>query len=101
MYCTSMFCDKAQELDMVLIMSVNPGFGGQKYIDYCTGKIRRLRNMIDQKGFDTDVQVDGGITPHNVETVLKAGANVIVSGTSVFKGNIEENTKKFMKLLGN
>lgn len=88
-----------EKLDMVLIMSVNPGFGGQKYIDYCTGKIRRLRNMIAGKGLNTDVQVDGGITLDNVETVLKAGANVIVSGTSVFKGNIGENTKNFMKLL--
>lgn len=88
-----------EKLDMVLIMSVNPGFGGQKYIDYCTGKIQRLRNMITGKGLNTDVQVDGGITLDNVETVLKAGANVIVSGTSVFKGNIGENTKNFMKLL--
>jgi ribulose-phosphate 3-epimerase len=88
-----------EKLDMVLIMSVNPGFGGQKYIDYCTGKIQRLRNMIIGKGLNTDVQVDGGITLDNVETVLKAGANVIVSGTSVFKGNIGENTKNFMKLL--
>jgi ribulose-phosphate 3-epimerase len=82
-------------VDMVLIMSVNPGFGGQSYIDYSTEKIRNLRRMIDDLGLKTDIQVDGGISLSNLEMVLEAGANVIVSGTSVFKGDIEKNIQIF------
>lgn len=85
-------------VDMILIMSVNPGFGGQSYIDYSTEKIRSLRNLLNEKGLKTDIQVDGGITCENVETVLEAGANVIVSGTGVFKGNVEENVIQFHKI---
>lgn len=85
--------------DMVLIMSVNPGFGGQKYIDYSTEKIRNLRKMIDDRGLKTDIQVDGGVTLDNVQTVLDAGANIIVAGTAVFKGDIEENVKKFLRIM--
>ena len=85
--------------DMVLIMSVNPGFGGQKYIDYSTEKIINLRKMIDDRGLKTDIQVDGGVTLDNVQTVLDAGANIIVAGTAVFKGNIEENVKNFLKVM--
>lgn len=88
-----------EQLDMVLIMSVNPGFGGQKYIEYCTGKIRELKNIIEKRGLQTDIQVDGGINLSNVRTVLDAGANIVVSGTSVFKGDIEENIRNFMELL--
>ena len=72
-------------LDMVLIMSVNPGFGGQKYIPYCTGKIRDLRTMITEAGLDTDIEVDGGITPENCHEIKEAGANVLVAGSAVFK----------------
>lgn len=88
-----------EELDMVLIMSVNPGFGGQKYIEYCTGKIQELKQMIDRKSLKTDIEVDGGITHSNVKKVLDAGANVVVSGTSVFKGKIEQNIREFMDLM--
>ncbi|SHI88006.1 ribulose-phosphate 3-epimerase [Parasporobacterium paucivorans] len=87
------------KLDTVLVMTVNPGFGGQKYIDYCTGKIKDLRHMIDRRGLKTDIQVDGGITLDNVQTVLDAGANIIVSGSAVFKGDADKNVKEFMKLL--
>lgn len=85
-------------VDMVLIMSVNPGFGGQQLIPYTVEKVRRLRQMIDRLGLDTDIQVDGGVTQDNVEELLKAGANVIVAGTSVFKGNPEANVKKFLEI---
>lgn len=84
--------------DMFLVMTVEPGFGGQKYMDICTGKIKDLRAMLDAKGLDTDIQVDGGITRDNVTTVLDAGANVIVMGSSVFGGDITDNTGYFSKL---
>ncbi len=84
--------------DMFLVMTVEPGFGGQEYMDMCTGKIKRLREMLDDKGLDTDIQVDGGITRENVSTVIEAGANVIVMGSSIFKGDITANTKHFSQL---
>lgn len=84
-----------ENIDMVLIMTVNPGFGGQKYIHSMTRKIVELRNMIDERGFDVDIEVDGGITVDNVRTVLDAGANVIVSGSGIFKGNVTENMRGF------
>ncbi len=73
-----------QDVDMVLLMSVNPGFGGQKFIPFVLDKIRRLREMVDDKGAKVDIEVDGGIGPTNVRDVVKAGANVIVAGSSVF-----------------
>ena len=86
------------QADMFLVMSVEPGFGGQKYMEMCTDKIRNLRNMLSDRGLDTDIQVDGGITRDNVTTVIDAGANVIVMGSSIFDGNVEENTAYFSKL---
>lgn len=85
--------------DMFLIMTVEPGFGGQKYIDSCTEKIRTLRMELNKRGLDSDIQVDGGITKENIGTVIEAGANVIVMGSSVFKGNIEENVKFFKNFM--
>ena len=84
--------------DMFLVMTVEPGFGGQKYMDICTEKIRTLRAGLRERGLDTDIQVDGGITRENVKTVLDAGANVIVMGSSVFDGDITENTGYFSRL---
>lgn len=84
--------------DMILIMSVNPGFGGQKYIPYCTEKIRTLRSQLNDRGLTTDIQVDGGVTLDNVKEVLDAGANVIVAGSAVFK-DAENNVRKFMEIL--
>ena len=84
--------------DMFLVMTVEPGFGGQKYMDICTDKIRNLRKRLSERGFDTDIQVDGGITRENVDIPLGAGANVIVMGSSIFRGNITENTKYFSQL---
>lgn len=84
------------ELDMVLIMSVNPGFGGQSYIDSATDKIRRLKAKIESKQLNTLIQVDGGIKPDNVEQVLMAGADIIVSGSGIFsKEGIEASVKRF------
>ena len=87
------------QVDMVLVMTVEPGFGGQKYIDYCTAKVVEVRKMITEKGLNVDVQVDGGINLENVQTVLDAGANVIVAGSSVFKDSIADNVKKFMEIM--
>lgn len=88
-----------EQIDMILIMTVNPGFGGQNYIKEATGKIKTLRERLNQSGLFTDIQVDGGITCDNAQTVLEAGANVIVAGTSVFKGDIEQNTRTMKALL--
>ena len=79
------------ELDMVLIMTVNPGFGGQKFIPYTMEKIRSLRRILTERGLAADIQVDGGINRETIRTVLDAGANVIVAGSAVFGGNIREN----------
>ena len=73
------------ELDMVLVMSVNPGFGGQKYIEFCTEKIKNLREMADRLNPGLDIEVDGGITLDNIKKVYNAGANVIVAGSSIYK----------------
>ena len=81
--------------DMFLVMTVEPGFGGQEYMPVCTGKIEELRGRLMARGLDKDIQVDGGITRENVEVVLNAGANVIVMGSSVFKGDIEDNARYF------
>ena len=86
-------------VDMVLIMSVHPGFGGQKFIPTSLGKIRELRDLLDEKGLDVDIQVDGGIYTSNVEDVLKAGANIIVAGSAVFKGDTAQNTKDMLAIL--
>lgn len=75
------------ELDMVLLMSVNPGFGGQSYILSVTDKVRRLRHMIEERNLDIHIQVDGGITAKNIATVYQAGANALVAGSAVFGAN--------------
>ncbi|NBG89124.1 ribulose-phosphate 3-epimerase [Isachenkonia alkalipeptolytica] len=74
-----------EDLDMVLLMSVNPGFGGQKYIPAMTEKIRKLKEMIAEKGLKVDIQVDGGINPENVREIVSAGADIIVAGSAIFK----------------
>lgn len=85
-----------QRIDMLLIMTVEPGFGGQSYIPTSTDKIRRARMMFDDYGLDTDIEVDGGIKLDNVDVVLEAGANVIVAGSAVYKGDVYRNTKAFV-----
>lgn len=86
------------DIDMVLIMSVNPGFGGQTLIPSSLQKIKDLKEKAAKYGTFFDIEVDGGITIDNVDQVLKAGANVIVSGTSIFAGNIEDNITGFKKV---
>ncbi len=85
------------DLDMVLIMSVNPGFGGQKYIKFCTEKIRSLRKMADAMNPGLDIEVDGGITLDNISEVVAAGANVIVAGSSIYKSKNPAKTIKKMR----
>lgn len=87
------------KLDMVLLMSVNPGFGGQKYIEYTTEKIQKLRRMIEERGLKTDIEVDGGINLFNVKTVMEAGANIIVAGSAVFHGDIQKNVRDFLSAM--
>lgn len=87
------------EVDMILIMSVHPGFGGQKFIEESLTKIRMTREMLNRYGLETDIQVDGGIYTSNIENVLKAGANIIVAGSAVFKGDAKENTRELMEIL--
>lgn len=84
------------KVDMLLVMTVEPGFGGQKYIPESTERIREIRHMAEEMGIDLDIQVDGGITEDNISVVLDAGANVIVAGSSVFRGNVTENVQKLM-----
>ena len=87
------------QAEMFLIMSVYPGFGGQKFIPESLDRIRTLRNMLNEKNLHADIQVDGGIYLANVTDVLEAGANVIVAGSAVFKGSPADNTKAFMEIL--
>lgn len=90
------FLDQA---DMFLIMSVEPGFGGQAFIPESLDKIRSLRSMLKERGLNTDIEVDGGIYQSNVKEVLDAGANVIVAGSAVFKGTIADNVTGLMEIL--
>lgn len=78
-------------IDMVLIMTVEPGFGGQKFIDYTMDKIKAIRSEINSRGLLVDVEIDGGVTRDNVLEIVNAGANVIVAGSAVFVGNITDN----------
>lgn len=86
-----------EDLDMVLIMSVNPGFGGQKFIPSSLRKIKELRAMIEERNLTVDIEVDGGVNIANVDEVLRAGANVIVAGTAVFGGDIKANVASFQE----
>lgn len=85
--------------DMVLIMTVNPGFGGQKYIPYCTEKIRRIRKLAAVKKPGLDIEVDGGINRETIREVLGAGANIIVAGSAVFNGDIETNARELKGIM--
>lgn len=80
-------------VDMVLLMTVNPGFGGRNTFPTPVIKIRRLRRMLDERGLDTDIEVDGGISANTIDRVLEAGANILVAGSAVFGGDIEANIK--------
>ena len=87
-----------EEVDMVLIMTVNPGFGGQSFIESMIPKIKELKSLIDKKGLKVDIQVDGGIKPDNVDKVVKAGANIIVAGSAIFNSDdIQDTVDLFRK----
>lgn len=88
-----------EKVDMVLLMTVNPGFGGQRYLDSCTRKIAQLRSWINELGYDIDIEVDGGINKDTIHTVLKAGANVIVAGSSVFGGEAGKNAEELLEIM--
>ena len=86
------------QVEMILIMSVYPGFGGQKYIPESTERIRTLRRMLDEKGLEhVHIQVDGGINRATIDEVLAAGANIIVAGSAVFGSNIEQNVRELQE----
>lgn len=86
-------------VDMILIMSVEPGLGGQKYIEESTERIRQTRALISDRKLDVDVEVDGGIYLGNLQMILDAGANVIVAGSAIFRGDITDNTQKFVEIM--
>ena len=85
------------EVDMVLVMTVQPGFCGQKYIEECTEKIQELRDLIQEEELDVNIQVDGGINEETMETVMQAGANYLVAGSYVFKGDLAANVREIKK----
>ncbi len=88
-----------ESVDMILIMTVEPGFGGQAFIPESYDRIKTLRKMLNDRGLSTDIEVDGGITISNVKSVLDAGANVIVAGSAVFIGDASQNTRDLMEIL--
>lgn len=87
------------QADMFLVMCVVPGFGGQTFLPGSIEKIRQLRKMLDARGMEKDIEVDGGIHHSNVTQVLDAGANIIVAGSAVYHGNVRDNTERFMEIL--
>ena len=84
---------------MVLIMTVNPGYGGQKLIPYTIDKVRELRSLLQRRGLKTDIEVDGGVKLDNVDELLDAGANIIVAGSAIFVGDIAGNVENFLEHL--
>ena len=88
-----------EDIDMVLIMTVNPGYGGQSYINKMDDKIKELRKIITEKGLDIDIEVDGGISAKNIAHVKECGANVFVAGSAVFNGDIASSTKEILKAM--
>ena len=86
-------------VDMVLIMAVNPGFGGQKYIPYTTEKVKRLKEMLKDKNLDVDIEVDGGISKNTMDLALDAGANILVMGSAIFNGEAKENAMMYQNRL--
>ena len=87
------------QADMFLVMCVVPGFGGQTFLPGSIEKIRQLRAMLDARGMEKDIEVDGGIHHSNVTQVLDAGANVIVAGSAVYHGSVRDNTERVMEIL--
>lgn len=88
-----------EDIDMVLLMTVNPGFGGQKYIETMTSKITNLRKMIEERKLTVDIEVDGGIKLDNLSKVIEAGANIIVAGSSIFNEDTVKNIHNFKEVI--
>jgi ribulose-phosphate 3-epimerase len=86
---------------MVLLMSINPGFGGQKFEDITYNRVKKLRKMIDEQGLNTHIEIDGGVTDKNIKALVDAGANVFVAGSHIFKSNNQPETIKTLKALAN
>lgn len=93
--------DTIKEIDLVCLMSVNPGFGGQKFIEHTYNKIRRLRDMIQRNGASTLIEIDGGVTSTNASALIAAGADVLVAGSFVFKATDPLQTIKELKSIAN
>ncbi|MBD5452571.1 MAG: ribulose-phosphate 3-epimerase [Lachnospiraceae bacterium] len=88
-----------EEVDMVLVMTVRPGFGGQSYIRSCLDKIKGVRSEISKRGLPVDVEIDGGVRLGNLKENLDAGANIIVTGSAIFKGDIQQNIDDFYNIM--
>mgnify|MGYP006278136145 CR=1 FL=1 len=88
-----------EDVDLVLIMSVNPGFGGQEFIPQMLSKVKRLRKMIDNSSSKALIEIDGGINFENAKEIAEAGVDIIVSGSTIFKGDPEKNLAKFKRIL--
>ena len=88
------------DVDLILVMTVNPGFGGQKFLESMVPKIIRVREMIDRSNKDIFLEVDGGINPDTCSTVIKAGANLLVSGSAIFKSKSYSETIKSIRCTG-
>jgi len=88
----SLLSDILADIDLVNLMSVNPGFGGQQFIPYTLNKIRELRKMIDEKGLNVKIEIDGGVTVENAASILEAGADVLVVGNTVFRSKDPKET---------
>lgn len=88
-----------EDLEMVLLMTVNPGFGGQSFIPAMYEKIETLRETITKRNLDIDIEVDGGIKAANARQVTESGANILVAGSAIFEGDIESNIREFQKIL--
>ena len=95
----SVLKDIIDELDMVLVMSVEPGFGGQSFIEESYERIREARRLVDARNPECNIEVDGGIGLDNLKRVLDAGANVIVAGSAIFKNDIEKNIADFKRIM--
>lgn len=91
--------DILHDIDLVCLMSVNPGFGGQKFIPYTIDKIRQLRKMIDERGLQVHIEIDGGVTVENAASIIAAGADVLVAGNTVFKSADPTSTIAQLKKL--
>ena len=91
--------DVLHEIDLVCMMSVNPGFGGQKFIEHTYEKIRELRNMISERNLNVHIEIDGGVTLDNAAAIIGAGADVLVAGNTVFKSGDPKKTIEKLKAI--